>query len=347
MAKETISKTSTKNEIMEAYESLLKKLNDTEKMKPQEVKEREEKAIVVKKATELTPETIIHSLADLKLKVSDAFDKVEEALLTEQKKLADIQQAIAIQKELIEELYQVKVTADSFAAMLLAHKEKKMQLEAAINELKSELDQKREDFDTEMQAKKADWDREKVRFAAEMKEEKERVKKEHQREEDDYSYNLAQKRRKEEDDYLAKRKKAETEFAERTSAKDKELKDREEMVALRETEVKTLVDKVSRFEEELAKAVKDAEKIVAEKLKTQFGFEKELMLAEHDGLIKLKEQTILTLENRIREQEGYMKQLSQKTELADKSVKDIAIKAIESASKIQVFDQPALRKGQE
>ena len=95
------------------------------------------------------------------------------------------------------------------------------------------------------------------------------------------------------------------------------------------------------------KAVKEAEKNATEKLKTQFGFEKELLLKEHEGLIKLRDQAIQTLESRIKEQDGYVKQLTQKTELADKSVKDIAIKAIESASKVQLFENPVGKKNTE
>jgi hypothetical protein len=347
MAKETVAKTSTKNEIYDAYESLLKKVSESEKMKPQEIKEREEKVAVVKKAAELSPESIIHTIANLKIKVSDAFDQVEDALLAEQKKLADIQQAIVIQKEMIDELYQVKITADSLAAMLLAHKEKKLQMEVETNEVKAELDRRKAEFDTDMSLKKVEWEREKARILADLKEEKERAKKEHQREEEEYAYSLALKRRKEEDEYQEKRKKAEFDFSSRVAARDKELHERESAVAQREQETAVLSAKVARFDEDLAKSVKDAEKIVAEKLKSQFGFEKELLLAEHDGLIKLKEQTIQTLENRIKEQEGYVKQLSLKTDQADKSVKDIAMKAIESASKVQMFDPPAVRKGQE
>jgi len=347
MSKETVTKTNTKNEIFEAYESLLKKVADLDNMKPQEIREKEEKQMLIKKVSEMTPDTIVRGIADLKLKVAASFDQVEESLLAEQKKLSEIRLAIEVQKTMIDELYRVKVTADSMAAMLLAHKEKKLQIEAEAQELKMAFDQKREDFEAEMTQKKSDWDKEKARIQVELKEEKERARKEHQREEEEYNYNLQLKRRKEQDDYIEKHRKAELEFVTKTTQTEKLLHEREDAIAIKEQEYNLLYTKVGKFEDDLAKAVKDAEKSTTEKLKTQFGFAEELMLKENEGLLKLKDQTIQTLENRIKEQEGYIKQLTQKTETADKSVKDIAIKAIESSAKVQLFENPAGKKANE
>ena len=347
MPKENITKASTKNAIFEAYETLLKKVSELENLKPQEIKEKEDKQILVRKVSEMMPDNIIRGIADLKLKVAAAFDQVTESLLGEQKKLAEIQQAIEVQKSMIDELYQVKATADSLAAMLLAHKEKKIELEAEAVDLQTALDQKREAFEEEMAQKKAEWDKEKARIQADLKEEKERARKEHQREEEEYEYELQLKRRQEQDEYIDNRRKTELEYTAKTAESEKLLKEREEAVALREKEFSQLLARVKQFEDDLAKAVKEAEQNATNRLKTQFGFEKELLLKEHEGLLKLKEQTIQTLENRIKEQESYIKQLTQKTELADRSVKDIAIKAIESSAKVQLFESPATKKTNE
>lgn len=346
MAKETVSKTSTKNEIFDAYETMLKKISELENLKPQQIKDREEKQTIVKMASDITSETIVKGLADLKLKVGGYFDQVGDALLAEQKKLADIRHAIAIQERQIEELYEIKVTADSLASMLLAHKEKKQEINAREIELKSELERMRDEFDTDMAQKKADWDKERTRIQAELKEEKERSKKEHQREEEEFNYTLQLKRRKEQDEYNDKKKKTEQDFINKISVTEKALLEREEAIALKENEFKQMKDEVVRFEERLGKAVKETEKAITDKLKTQFGFENELLQKETEGLLNLKHQTIQTLEARIKEQEAFVKQLTQKTELADKSVKDIAIKAIESSSKVQLFESPATKKGE-
>ena len=141
--------------------------------------------------------------------------------------------------------------------------------------------------------------------------------------------------------------KTDQEFAVKTAETEKSLNDREAAIIAKEQDFSQLQLKVSRFEDDLAKIIKETEKNVTDKLKTQFGFEKELSLKEQEGLLKLKDQTIQTLENRIKEQEIFVKQLTQKTELADKSVKDIAIKAIESSAKVQLFENPSSKKNAE
>ena len=54
---------------------------------------------------------------------------------------------------------------------------------------------------------------------------------------------------------------------------------------------------------------------------------------EVEGELKLKEQTIQTLNAKIKDLETSLKELSQKSVTAETSVKDIAMKAIEHSSK--------------
>ena len=98
MPKESVSKTSTKNEIFDAYESLLKKVADLDNMKPQEIREKEEKQTLVKKVSEMTPDSIVRGIADLKLKVATSFDQVEDSLLSEQKNLPKYDKPLRFRK---------------------------------------------------------------------------------------------------------------------------------------------------------------------------------------------------------------------------------------------------------
>ena len=61
-------------------------------------------------------------------------------------------------------------------------------------------------------------------------------------------------------------------------------------------------------------------------------------LKQTEGDIKLKDQIIQTLNNRIKELEQSIKELNAKVQNADTSVKDIAIKAIESSGKMKIFE---------
>jgi DNA-binding transcriptional MerR regulator len=69
----------------------------------------------------------------------------------------------------------------------------------------------------------------------------------------------------------------------------------------------------------------------------RFEFESKLIEKQNEGELKLKEQTIISLQEKIKEMQAQIKELTQKANLAESNVKDIAVKAIESSSKIQVF----------
>jgi hypothetical protein len=346
MTKPSVTKTSTKNEIFEAYETLLKKVSEMENLKPQEIKEKAEKQAVVKKVAEISPGNIVTGIADLKLKVAESLDQIEDTLLSEQKKLSDIQRTIEIQLEFIEELYQIKVNANSLAAILLAHKEKKEQIVAEEEKLKLDQERQREEFAAEMDEKRKEWEKERIRIQADLKEEKDRLKKECQREEEEYEYDLQLERRKEQDTYQEKQHLTEKEFLRKMAEKQKELQVREELIASKESEFNHLRQKVDSFPGEIEKSVTETEKRISDQLTTKYQYERELSLKDHEGLVKLKDQIIQTLESRIKELENQMKTLNLKTDLADKSVKDIAIKAIESSGKVQLVETP-LKKDRE
>lgn len=53
---------------------------------------------------------------------------------------------------------------------------------------------------------------------------------------------------------------------------------------------------------------------------------------------------VSTLENKIKEMEAQIKLLSQKSETSEKSVKDIALKAIESSTKVQFVEKERVTK---
>jgi hypothetical protein len=72
-------------------------------------------------------------------------------------------------------------------------------------------------------------------------------------------------------------------------------------------------------------------------MSAKYEFESKLLANKNEGELKLKEQTIVSLQEKISEMQQQIKELTEKAATAETSVKDIAVKAIESSSKIQVF----------
>lgn len=327
----------TKNEILSAYEELLKKMADKKTDEPKKVQEMQRQETIIKKAEGLSNETIIKGLASLKVEITSSLDKLGEKFVEEYKKFEELQQAIQTEKKNLEDLYQLSASTDSLSVMLLAQKEKKEQFEQEMAARKSELDEKlkseKESFDLEMNEKKALLKKEQDTFQEKQKEENEKTTKTRKREEEEYQYALQLSRKKEVDLYEEKKQKLEKELADKKMAFEKEVTERETNLKLAETELAELRVKTAAFPKELEKAVDTAVKAATERIETVFRFEKELREKEVSGEIKLKEQTIQTLNGKIKDLETSLKELSQKTVTAETSVKDIAIKAIEHSSK--------------
>ena len=144
---------STKNEILEAYNVLLKRVQEQKPVNRQAEKEKVEKQEIVAAAGQNSVEKIVKGLADLQLAMTRALDDMEGQLLNEFKKLHGIRQAIDIEQKNLEEIHEIRANADSLAALLLAQKEQRQVFD-------TEIEQKRHDFEAEMLLKRQQWKKE-------------------------------------------------------------------------------------------------------------------------------------------------------------------------------------------
>lgn len=320
-----LTEKSTKTEIMDAYNDLLGKMKEQKAMDGKAVKKEVEEKETVKKASQHSVEGIVKNLAELKLEIIKSMDGLDERLITEYKKLTELQQAVEIETKAIEEIYSIKAEAESLTTLLVAQKEKKVTFDA-------EIEQKKTNFENDMTEKRLLWKKEQEEFEFAKKERDTQTKKEKQREEDDYLYNLQLKQKKETDAYEEKKATLEKALTEKKAALEKEFAEREASLSSREDEFEELKAKVESFPKELEKAIKDTEKTVAERLSFTYKHGAELASKEIEGERKLYQQKVAALEAKIKEQEDLVKQLTQKANEAGLQVQNIAIKAIEGAS---------------
>ncbi len=332
-----ISTTNTKAQILEAYDKLLKNLEEKSQDNPKEVQQRKEAAKIVESAQKNSEDGIVKEITKIKTSFTESLDKIQDNLTAEYKKLADIQNAIKIEKHHLEDLYGLSSNADSFAAILLAQKESREKFE-------DEMKKANEAFTNEMVVVNAKWSKEKDEGEALIKEEKERIQKTRKREEEEYNYTLQQKRKKEADEYELKKMQLEIGLKEKKLAFEKEFAERGKAILDKEKEFAEIKNASEQFPKELEKAVREAIAELQTKLTLEFKYEKDLSEKETEGLINLKDLQIATLQNKIKEMESQLKSTSQKAEISEKSVKDIALKAIESSAKIQVVEKEKVVK---
>lgn len=320
-----ITTKNTKTDIIKAYNELLMKVKEQKAPDRQAERKKEEEKKVVNTASQTTIEKIIKSLADVKLEIVKSLDTLGEELIEEYKRLTNLKQAIEIETKTLEEIHEIKVNADSLAALLLALKEKQEKFDEEINQKKTE-------FDADMTQKRQQWKKEQEEAELLRKEKETQVKKERQREEEEYNYSLQLKRKKDKDEYEAKKAAMEKELRDKRAALQIELSEREAAISSREKEYEELKAKVESFPPQLDNAIKETEKTVIERIETKYKHDVDLKAKEVEGERKLSKQIISSMESKIKEQDEMIRQLTQRANEAGLQVKDIAVKAIEGAS---------------
>lgn len=310
-----ISTSSTKNEILEAYDEILSYFNEQKEENSTLKKDLADKIKQVSNAKSIisnaNPTETLDVLRDTFVK---HIDEVKSKILEEKQKFEQIEEAIKIEKETLENIYEIKVQAKSLEALIMTNKQAKEKLEADIKDTKEkfDLDTKiaKEKFDLEMTTSKLN----------------------RQREEDDFIYNLKIKRRNDEDIYLQKSNKLEQDLKEKQELFAKEVAERSTDLKHKEDEFKILLQQSKDYEKNISQAISQTEKEVTDKITKEFEFKQQLDNKELEVQIKLLQQEIDLFKSKVKEQQVIINELNEKATKASDQVKDIALKAIEGAA---------------
>jgi hypothetical protein len=328
---------STKTEILKAYNELLNKAQETKQDNPKVEQEKKIRETTVAEAAGLTDEKIIGQISSLKLSLNSTLDRIEDDLSAEFQKLLKIREAITIEDQRLKDFYQINAGADSLAAILAAQKEKK-------EEFEREMAFRKSDFEEQMKSEKLNRDKETKLWEEKRKEAEESLKKQRSREEEEYQYNLKLARKKDQDLYEQKKAALDKELAEKRESFESEITAREQTVAVAEKELAKLRSDAEEFPEELEKAVQDSLKETTAQLEKDHKFEKQLLLKDHDGEMKLKNQQIDSLLAKIMDLEIQLKQAYSKADNAENNTKEITLKAIQSSGQIKIIEKEDNRR---
>lgn len=255
---------------------------------PTSIKRRENEE-VVKTVSGFSAEKILAGISDLEGKNRKLLGDLAQALIEELEKLNQLQKAIKIETDRLEEIHGIKAEADSLANLFQLHTDKE-------KELKESFLTKEEEFKKSIEIKKEQWSRE----------------------QEQYDYELQLKRKQEEDEYMEKKKMKEKELSERElqmKAREDELK---ELRKLRENFDHMLDEEIEKVANKAAKEARETEEVKAQILSEKMAADKKVM-----------EMTVQMLQKQLRDQEGEVGRLKKELEIANKGVKDRAIKVIE------------------
>ena len=285
----------TKAEILAAYQELRQQVEEQKKEQlplPTREAQRREDAAILERTAQYTPASIEEDVLELKKRVISSLDEVQTALMKESAVLPDVRQAIEIERRGLAELRQI-VLADN-----------------ALQTLIAQYDEKRMELETEMTRKRREWEQE----------------------EEEYVYQLKLKRRKEEDEYELQRLKKRAAWQAEMEEKEKQLRQREELLAAQEDELAKLREQTDRFPVERDEAIKRAVEQRVTELNKEFGHERQLLTQEATATKQMLEAKIETARQTVEHQMTEIHSLKQALAEATHQAQILATTVVENVS---------------
>ncbi len=325
-----ITATSTKKEILDAYNSLLKAFEtkaQTE-LKPEKAKAEKEKQEVVQTADALTTHAVIKTVNELIGETSKALSDIGVKLEAETERYNKLKRAIDIKEAELRDLFEIEKSAFALAALIEAQKQQRVTFE---DEMAGRMDL----LEKDISQTKAVWENQKKQYLEDLKDQKEQEDKRRRREKEEYEYKIAREREQKTNalnDEISKLDKEildkRAEFDRQANAKEIELKEREHTVGEREKVMNELQAKVDAFSMEIQSAVNKAVDEVTMKVTSEAAKNEQLLMKGFEGEKNVLQARIDAFEQIIATQKKQIEKLTEQLEGAYGKVQDIAVRAV-------------------
>ena len=324
-SKTTVSTKNSKNEILDAYNALLQEVQSISDENREQKQSRQKQAEVVKEARDTSQSDIIHRIADLKVNTAKSLDELSSQLITERDKLNTLQKAITIESTKLEEMHNIMANADSLEALILAQRRSK-------EEFEKEITAKQLSFDKERAEQLELWRKEKIEYEATKKEQELAAKKDKERAEEEYAYKFKLTQQKDTDNYEVKKSMLERELVELKHSAEKELSAREAAIYAQEKELLELRNASQNFDTTLHSKLEETKASITSELDKKHQYEQTLKAKETDSQISLLRQTIASLEDKIKEKQISINEITKQAQIAQSQAQELAKKIVEGVS---------------
>ena len=327
-----LSLSSTKQEMLEAYNAVLKQLEAQREaeLKPEKRLEEKKAKEVIQVADSLSSEGVAKEISNLKIETGKVLAQISDRLEEEIGKFKAVQNAIVLKEKELQELYEIEKSAVPLAALIESQNQKRQVFE-------SEMAEKKEALSQEIETLRAERENEKKDYEEGIKERDVAEKKKREREKEEYEYSFKREQKLAKDKFEDEKAKLEKELHLKKEQMESELKEREKVIAEQENELNELRKKVGAFPKEMEAAMTKAIKETTEKLNLEAKNREELQKREFIGERNVLTTRIESLEKMVKEQSEQITKLTQQLEKAYQQVQDIAVKTIEGSSSIKSF----------
>jgi len=353
---EEVSMKNTKKEMLEIINTLQLQIKEKAKTKldPEKIKKETKNIETLQKAEQAASSDLSTQIHNLKISINKELSALSDKIEAEAEKHENLNQAIKLKQDELNEIYGIEKQAANLAAIIEAQNYAKEKFEAEMAQnrenLTNELDENRikqennlsairEKLETQISETKLKWEKEKKEYLEALAEEKAKTKNQRIRENEEYEYQMKRTQEIEKNkfsdemDIIDKEiKQKKVDFEKFQQSKTIELDEREKRVAEQEQKMEQLQDKVDSFSGELEKAVNSSVKEAQKHITDHFKQEEALLVKGFEGEKNVLKTKITALESLTKDQGKQIEKLNNQQEKAYKQVQEIAGKAVAGAT---------------
>ena len=329
----------TKQELLDAYQEMLQQLHEKEmaQLRPeQKLKEKKEESIL-KAVAGISADGVIQETNKLKQEIGGMLNKLTDRLAAEVNKFDQVQLAIEIKERELKEIYEIEKAAATLAALIETQRQEKIEFE-------EEMAHKQASLTRDIEATELQWQKEKADRQVDIKEQQEQETKDRKRQKEEYQYAFEREQQLARDKFedekaklLVEKQALENQMKALKEQTEKELSEREKQINSREKEFESLQTQVAEFPQKLEATVAKAVEESNERIELETKYQKDLLQKEFEGQRNVLTVRIQSLEKTVKEQNEQTAKLSTQQDAAYQKIQDVAVKAIEGASKASSF----------
>lgn len=323
----TVAFKDSKQQLMQAFQQIInerKKLEFKIATKQEEADKAKNQEILALAST-YTVDSIVKGLADLQLEFGSIVNSLSEKLAQENSKLDELNRAIEIENQTLQDLQKIRIVADALDILQQENQEK-------LKNLEQDTASKRESLDKAIANQRKDWQKEQLEYEESLQIYNNSLAKERQQETEEYQYKLETTRKLNSDVYESKKRALEREIQENNQQKDKDWTEREKICNQRQALFTEYQQKIASFPTELEEAVKKAREEAIKETSQKAKIEADLFEKEWEATKQSYELKIKSLEETIAKQLEQIESISSQLQSTLKQAQDLAMRAFDSST---------------
>ncbi|MBD2353486.1 hypothetical protein H6G41_02420 [Tolypothrix sp. FACHB-123] len=323
----TVAVKDSKQQIVQAFQQILaeRKKLDLKIATKQEEAEKAKNQEILAAASTYTVDSIVKGLADLQLEFGSIVTSLSEKLAKETAKLDELNRAIEIETQHLQELQQIRIVADALDILNQEHQEK-------LKFLEQEISSKREALEKEITIRRKEWQKEQAEYEEALQAYNELIAKQRNTEAEEYQYKLETTRKLTTDAYEARKRNLEREIQESTQQKEKNWTEREKVLNVNQSLFAENQKKIAAFPTELEEAIKKAREEAIKETNQKAKVEADLFEKEWESSKQSYELKIQSLEETIKKQTEQIEGITTQLQTALKQAQDLAMRAFDSSN---------------